>query len=149
MSSPVPLVSTPSKYSSKVTLISQPSSSSVPDIKPEPTSPALITFRRSTRNRASLNPSPTAGPSTVKRSSSPPLSTPRKRVKKEDEPLTPLSEIKDSPRASGSGSAKKVKIKPLPLVALEKPHPAPARWKEQYRLIERMRKGIVAPVDDM
>jgi endonuclease-3 len=39
--------------------------------------------------------------------------------------------------------------KPFPQVALEKPHPAPARWEEQYRLIERMRKGIIAPVDDM
>jgi endonuclease-3 len=37
----------------------------------------------------------------------------------------------------------------MPLPKLEKPHPAPARWEEQYRLIERMRKGIVAPVDDM
>jgi hypothetical protein len=34
-------------------------------------------------------------------------------------------------------------------MSLAKPHPAPARWEEQYRLIEQMRMGIVAPVDDM
>ncbi|EIW66237.1 hypothetical protein TREMEDRAFT_23302, partial [Tremella mesenterica DSM 1558] len=33
--------------------------------------------------------------------------------------------------------------------ALEKPHPAPPKWKEQYDLIKRMREGIVAPVDEM
>ena len=37
----------------------------------------------------------------------------------------------------------------MPQLALEKPHPEPPKWREQYGLIERMRKGIVAPVDDM
>ncbi|WVQ75589.1 hypothetical protein IAR50_005217 [Cryptococcus sp. DSM 104548] len=39
--------------------------------------------------------------------------------------------------------------KPMPQTSLAKPHPAPAKWEEQYRLIEHMRRGIIAPVDDM
>ncbi|KAK8861201.1 hypothetical protein IAR55_002020 [Kwoniella newhampshirensis] len=55
-----------------------------------------------------------------------------------------LVKVEDRPKTPKSASKK-----PLPQVALGKPHPAPARWEEQYNLIERMRKGIVAPVDDM
>ncbi|KAK6907011.1 hypothetical protein I203_101000 [Kwoniella mangroviensis CBS 8507] len=39
--------------------------------------------------------------------------------------------------------------KPLPQLSLTKPHPPPPLWEEQYRLIEEMRKNIVAPVDTM
>lgn len=39
--------------------------------------------------------------------------------------------------------------KPVIQLALDKPHPAPKNWERQYELIEMMRKGIVAPVDDM
>ncbi|WWC98973.1 hypothetical protein V866_005867 [Kwoniella sp. B9012] len=39
--------------------------------------------------------------------------------------------------------------KPLPQLSLIKPHPPPPHWEEQYRLIEEMRKNIVAPVDTM
>jgi endonuclease-3 len=46
--------------------------------------------------------------------------------------------------ATPKSSAKK-----LPQLALENPHKAPEKWEEQYRLIEKMRRGIVAPVDDM
>jgi hypothetical protein len=50
----------------------------------------------------------------------------------------------------GNGKGKeKVRMKVLPQVKLDKPHPAPLKWREQYALIERMRKGIIAPVDDM
>lgn len=78
----------------------------------------------------------------------PPVSTPpRKRVKREQDPLaTPGTEGESKPATTPS-SAKK--SKPFPQLALDKPHPEPARWREQYRLIERMRRGIVAPVDDM
>jgi endonuclease-3 len=49
-------------------------------------------------------------------------------------------------RATASSSPKKVKQIPQ---SLAKPHPAPARWKEQYDAIERMRSRIIAPVDTM
>lgn len=73
---------------------------------------------------------------------------PRKRVKRE--PVTPIDQkVKVEGGLDTPGSQPRSAKKVMPLPKLEKPHPAPARWEEQYRLIERMRKGIVAPVDDM
>lgn len=70
------------------------------------------------------------------------IPSPRKRprindVAKEEEVGTKTSPVKSPAK------------KPLPQVSLAKPHAAPAKWEEQYRLIERMRRGIVAPVDEM
>ena len=62
---------------------------------------------------------------------------------KVDGPMTP--ELVERPSLTPRSSSKK----PMPKLALDKPHPAPAKWEEQYRLIDRMRKGIIAPVDDM
>jgi endonuclease-3 len=66
-------------------------------------------------------------------------------------PINPLKrEPESKPNGVGSTSIPKTTPKKaLPLLALEKPHPEPAKWREQYRLIEHMRKGIIAPVDDM
>ncbi|WWC87459.1 uncharacterized protein L201_002348 [Kwoniella dendrophila CBS 6074] len=50
---------------------------------------------------------------------------------------------------SPSSSSKTPRKKPLPQLFLDKPHPAPPKWEEQYKLIEHMRKGIIAPVDNM
>ena len=75
-----------------------------------------------------------------------PSTPPRKRIKREDPP-TPLVALQDiKPPTPTPGSAKK---KALPLLKLDKAHPEPKRWKEQYDLISHMRKGIIAPVDDM
>lgn len=74
--------------------------------------------------------------------------SPRKKPKLEHVSGTPLREI-PSPDTGDSPKTPKSSKKPFPQLALDKPHAAPARWEEQYRLIERMRKGIVAPVDDM
>ncbi|OXC68949.1 hypothetical protein AYX13_02560 [Cryptococcus neoformans] len=70
------------------------------------------------------------------------IPSPRKRprindVAKEEEVGTKTSPVKSPAK------------KPLPQVSLAKPHAAPAKWEEQYRLIEKMRRGIVAPVDEM
>ena len=69
-------------------------------------------------------------------------STPRKKPKSSPppEPITPPPRPPITPQSSS---------KKLPQLALDRPHPAPSRWQEQYRLIERMRAGIIAPVDDM
>lgn len=66
-------------------------------------------------------------------------------------PINPLKrEPESKPNGVGSTSTPKTTPKKaLPLLALEKPHPEPAKWREQYRLIEHMRKGIIAPVDDV
>ncbi|WVO17159.1 hypothetical protein L204_104851 [Cryptococcus depauperatus] len=61
----------------------------------------------------------------------------------------PKLEVGKEIKAEGSPPTPKSAKKPIPLSALSKPHPAPANWEEQYRLIEQMRRGIVAPVDDM
>ncbi|ORX36218.1 DNA glycosylase [Kockovaella imperatae] len=85
----------------------------------------------------------TASTSTADASSpSTPRSSKRARVKLE--PMTPETSGIERPPTPKSSSKK-----PMPLLALDKPHPAPPKWEEQYRLIERMRKGIIAPVDDM
>lgn len=67
---------------------------------------------------------------------------PRKRVKVE--PSTPQTPEAKRPPLTPRSSSKK-----MPVLALDKPHKEPDRWREQYRLIEKMRRGIVAPVDDM
>jgi hypothetical protein len=75
--------------------------------------------------------------------------TPSKRVKVEDN-----ADALRSPELVALEDDKPVKKKtpskkPVIQLALDKPHPAPKNWERQYELIERMRKRIVAPVDDM
>lgn len=128
-------------------------------VKPEPPSPlntvtdieSAPILRRSARSTPVAK-NAIASSSTLDVSSysyAPVTPSPRKRAKIEyvdvkPDLLTPIkSESKPSIGTPKSSSKK------LPQLALEKPHKAPERWEEQYRLIERMRKGIVAPVDNM
>ena len=97
----------------------------------------FTSLRRSTR---SLTSSKSKVPDL---SSSDVLETPSKKPKIKA-PQTPISSaltVAITPKSSTK--------KPMPVLALEKPHPAPLKWEEQYRLIERMRNGLIAPVDDM
>lgn len=97
--------------------------------------------------------------------------SPRKRAKveptkpepaSEDEALTdleadePLAEVKGEAKdEAGPSTPRKTAPKSksgtpkMPMAKREKAHPEPARWYEQYQLIERMRAGISAPVDTM
>lgn len=117
-------------------------------VKEEPPSPKLTytSLRRSTRSSATVE-----GPASPVRNSklniakyeykeATPSSRKRQRIDdivKEEEVETKTSRIKSPAK------------KPLPQVALAKPHSAPAKWEEQYHLIEKMRRGFVAPVDEM
>ena len=126
---------------------------------PGPTTTTYTSLRRSTRSSraststidTSVKAEPPASPIRSLDLSSyayTPIATPpRKRVKREHDSLSTPGADGDVKPAVTPQSGKKAK--PFPQLALEKPHPEPARWREQYRLIERMRKGIVAPVDDM
>lgn len=73
-----------------------------------------------------------------------PRESPRKRVKLEPEDELREVEIKDEIKVE-----RKSPKKTLPLAARAKAHAEPARWREQYALIERMRAGLNAPVDTM
>lgn len=117
-------------------------------VKEEPPSPKLTyaSLRRSTRSSATVE-----GPASPVRNSklniakyeykeATPSSRKRQRIDdivKEEEVETKTSPIKSPAK------------KPLLQVALAKPHSAPAKWEEQYHLIEKMRRGFVAPVDEM
>ena len=117
--------------------------------------------------------SPISSSIELKRRPVTPPVTQRKRIKLEESPSplrdhlvsSPLTDLEDAafllPAASSSGfhsvkietastsqNASKSK-KPSIKLRLEKPHPAPARWEQQYTLIERMRAKIVAPVDTL
>ncbi|ODN95282.1 endonuclease III [Cryptococcus wingfieldii CBS 7118] len=74
--------------------------------------------------------------------------SPRKKPRLEDAKAEPDVKIQASPikRVATPRSTPK---KPMPQTSLAKPHQAPAKWEDQYRLIEHMRRGIIAPVDDM
>lgn len=139
---------------------SAPTSSAIAFAGPGPSTATYTSLRRSTRSTRmngvvsenGVKAEPPASPIRSLDLSSyaytPPTSTPpRKRVKREnDPPATPGNDGKPKPAATPQSGKK---AKPFPQLALDKPHPEPPRWREQYRLIERMRKGIVAPVDDM
>lgn len=148
------LRTTRSALNSRVSLITT-------DAKPvidEPDSPPR---RRSTRAAARLNLAQYAYKGN---------DSPRKRAKveakaepaSEDETLTdldePLTEVKGEVKdEAGPSTPRKAKATPksksgtpkMPMAKREKAHPEPARWYEQYQLIERMRAGIDAPVDTM
>jgi endonuclease-3 len=143
-----------------VTLIT----SDVTPVKVEPPSPSsastYTSLRRATRSVSSSSSRPVDLGSYAYKPTTP---SPRKRVKREspaaadreDDPLVKLEEVPLTPisQLAETGPSRPLtprsNKKPMPQMALAKPHPAPARWEEQYRLIERMRRGIVAPVDDM
>ncbi|WRT65292.1 uncharacterized protein IL334_002235 [Kwoniella shivajii] len=76
-----------------------------------------------------------------------PSTPPRKKLKVET--TTPISVKAENVTEESPRTPKSASKKSLPQLALAKPHPAPLQWEEQYKLIERMRKGIIAPVDDM
>lgn len=131
-------------------------------VKPEPSSPLKAitdieasiptpTLRRSARSTPSgKNGDSSAAALDVSSYSYTPVTpSPRKRVKLEHVDIkpdirTPVKSEKKPSIGTPKSSAKK-----LPQLALEKPHKAPERWEEQYRLIARMREGIIAPVDNM
>ncbi|KAM5542812.1 hypothetical protein V8D89_003773 [Ganoderma adspersum] len=67
----------------------------------------------------------------------------------EDLPTTPstsLPHAEERPKPKRASSSRKPKAIPT---ALATPHPAPARWRETYDIVKRMRARIVAPVDTM
>lgn len=61
----------------------------------------------------------------------------------ESEVLVELPESTPTPKKKGTPK------KAMPLAPLVKAHPEPARWREQYAVIEEMRRGLNAPVDTM
>lgn len=128
------------------------------DTKPDSSSTGeYTTLRRSTRSSTGAI-TPTSSTSlNLSRYAYNPVTPPRKRVKvepREDEldtkllVQTPMRKIKDEPEDDRLPTPRS-SSKKMPQLALDKPHKEPDRWREQYRLIEHMRKGIIAPVDDM
>lgn len=106
--------------------------------------PSYTTLRRSTRSSTSLALHLSSyAYSPVNGTTSAPATPPRKRIKVEPKPSTPLARTSEGAPTPRSSSKK------MPVLALDKPHKEPERWREQYRLIEKMRRGIIAPVDDM
>lgn len=152
---------TTSTRNSRVTMIT--SRTPPPVVKPEPASPLNAisdlkdppvhapTPRRSTRSTP-IGKNGESSKTTLDVTSyayAPVTPSPRKRAKIEHVEVkpdikTPVKSENRQTMATPKSSAKK-----LPQLALEKPHKAPDKWEEQYRLIERMRKGIIAPVDNM
>jgi len=152
---------TTSTRNSRVTMIT--SRTPPPVVKPEPASPLNAIsdledplthaprLRRSTRSTP-IGKNGESSKTTLDVSSyaySPVTPSPRKRAKighvdVKPDIKTPVQSENRPNMATPKSSAKK-----LPQLALDKPHKAPDKWEEQYRLIERMRKGIIAPVDNM
>lgn len=123
-------------------------------------STSFTTLRRSTRSSTgagTITPSSSTTNLDLTRYAYNPVTPSRKRVKVEpredvDNKLlvqTPMTKIKDDPDASARPPTPRSSSKKMPQLALDKPHKEPDRWREQYRLIEHMRKGIIAPVDNM
>jgi endonuclease-3 len=156
-----PLQRTQSTRNSRVTLIT----TKTPPrdlVKPEPSSPLnAITdieasipppiLRRSARSTPiAKNDQLSATTLDVSSYSYAPVTpSPRKRAKIEHVDIKPDISIPFKSESKPPIGTPKSSAKKLPQLALEKPHKAPEKWEEQYRLIERMRKGIIAPVDDM
>ena len=144
----------------RVSLITDTSTTTSTPVKRElPPSPTSLdhgctSLRRTTRSTTKVTQVGNVTPKAEPTSPSIPLdlssyaypSTPRKKSKMEPITLTtPPNQSTSKTPATPKLTAKK----PLPLLSLAKPHPEPARWREQYALIERMRSGISAPVDTM
>ena len=72
---------------------------------------------------------------------------PTKRVKVEHA-TDANTEDDEKRRTKPSRSKAPKKQKPIPQ-SLEKPHPAPEHWREQYDVIKSMRARLKAPVDTM
>lgn len=153
---------TKSARNSRVTLIT----TSTPPrdlVKPEPTSPlnaitdieasiptpTLRRSARSTPNAKNGESSAAAGLDVSSYSYTPVTPSPRKRAKIELVDVKPDNKTPIKSEKKPSIGTPKSSSKKLPQLALEKPHKAPDRWEEQYRLIARMREGINAPVDTM
>lgn len=145
-----------SKADSRVSLISE--------VKPEPPSGAFTSLRRSTRSTTRDSEPASASSSSLGLSAyAYQAPNPRKRAKIEpkEEPLSPVKRGKGKAKAEEddvplvkvskeeTAAAKREKKQGQPLPARTKAHPEPARWYEQYQLIEKMRAGIDAPVDTM
>ncbi|WVW79822.1 hypothetical protein I302_101792 [Kwoniella bestiolae CBS 10118] len=133
-------------------------------------SPYFTSLRRRTRSVVSVGETEAAKKSIIKLDIAKyqyvPSTPPRKKQKVDTPTEVKLEDVEDAAGSSGSNrktpkSSCKVKAeagspktprsakKSLPQLSLTKPHPAPPRWEEQYKLIEEMRKNIVAPVDNM
>ncbi|KAL7421469.1 alpha,alpha-trehalase nth1 [Cryptotrichosporon argae] len=157
-----PLRSTRSRLNPRVTLVTLGSNEATGQ-------PAYTSLRRATRSQATsaIQGDGTArlalegyayrSPKRLKREPSPitPAKSSGALLKAEPaSPTTPLRAVKPENAdaiapAKGEGSTPRSAKKSQVTAARTKAHPAPAKWEEQYRLIERMRAGIVAPVDDM
>jgi endonuclease-3 len=152
---------TTSTRNARVTLITPGTPPKVDDhVKPEPSSPlntisdlealptSIPSLRRSARSSTALKIGESSKSNLDSNTSSytnaPATPSPRKRVKREQSDFQTPVKSEARPAPTPRSSAKR-----LPQLALEKPHKAPERWEEQYRLIERMRAGIIAPVDSM
>lgn len=116
----------------------------------------FTSLRRSTRSSTTTQSTSTTNLN-LSRYAYNPITPPRKRIKTEPRHdhvemellvQTPMTKLKDDPDATATPTPRS-SSKKMPQLALEKPHKEPDRWREQYRLIEHMRKGIVAPVDNM
>jgi endonuclease-3 len=137
------LRSTRSAADSRVTLMS---ADTEPDVKPNVN--GFTSLRRATRSTTRAEPEASSSKSTLDLSKYSYAEPARKRVKREvKEEDEPLNEVKDEPASPTRRAPRKEKAAYLP--ARTKAHPEPAKWREQYALIERMRAGIDAPVDTM
>lgn len=140
------ILARPSPYHSSVTLYEASEEATTvrrsKRLKPEPgsdsTTPASETAPRATDADASA--------STPKKA---PRTRTVKTLKVEEEATSSNTLATPEPaKRKRSTAASPRKPKPIP-TALETPHPAPARWRETYDTIKRMRARIVAPVDTM
>lgn len=134
------LRSTRSAADSRVTLVSA-------DVKPD-VQRGYTSLRRATRSTTRTEAEASSSESGLDLSKYSYAEPARKRVKREvkTEEDEPWNEVKGEP-ASPARRTPKDKAGYLP--ARAKAHPEPAKWREQYALIEHMRAGIDAPVDTM
>ena len=75
---------------------------------------------------------------------------PAKRINVERTTNADVENEAVSPKRRSKSSRPKVPKKQKPIkLSLDKPHPAPEHWKEQYDAIKSMRARVKAPVDTM
>ena len=146
MSAPVRLYATRSSTNRTVTLYN----SLAEDLAAE-TSGSTPAPRRSDRIKAEENEeSPTTSSVEDSRVAAPKSRRPTKRVKVEHATDANVEDGATLPkrRTKSSRSGAPKKHKPIPQ-SLDKPHPAPEHWEEQYGVINSMRARLKAPVDTM
>ena len=122
------------------------------DLAAEASGSGTPAIRRSKRIKAEDDGevSPTSSSVGDSRAVTPESGRPTKRVKVERVTHVNVEEEAAPPkrRAKSSRSGAPKKQKPVQQ-SLDKPHPAPEHWKEQYDTIKSMRARLKAPVDTM